>query len=201
MADTLRNLADARALLPDNASNLVSPQDVREYLLALEPDRGGYAYPSESGPVTLPLTQNVWLELNDTTLPGMIPPSTSVRWINDAQIRPVPAWGPDVTVPAGFLRSSRSTAILSLDPSGAANDTFELALSYGGVVDESARIPFVIDANAAIQVVPFASEHRLAMDGTQYVALTVRNTTSDGDLIVHELGLEIISRAYEEPPV
>jgi len=201
VADTLRHLADARALLPDNASNLVSPQDVREYLLALEPDRGGYSYPAEVGPVTLPLVQNVWLELNGTTLPGMIPPSTAVRWINDGSIRPVPAWGPDVTVTPGFLRSSRTTARLSLDPSGAANDTFELALSYGGVVDEDARIPFVIDGNAEVQVIPFASEHRMAMDGTEYLALVVRNTTSGGSLIVYEAGLEVISRAYEEPPV
>lgn len=201
MSDTLRDLATARALLPDNAQNLVAPQDVREYLLALEPDRGGYAFPLEQGPVTIPLTQNVWAEINSSTLPGMIPPSTSVRWTNDGLVRPLPEWGPDVTVPAGFLRSSRTSAIIVVDPVASSNDTFELALSYGGVIDLDARIPFVIVENTEVLAVPFASEHRLNVDGSEYVALVVRNTTGGGDLVVYELGVEIITRAYEEPPV
>ena len=201
MADTLRHLAAARALLPDNASNLVSPQDVREDRLALEPDRGGYALEVDDGPVTIPLNQGVWVELNATTVPGIVPETSPVRWANDGLIRPVPAWGPDVTVPAGFLRSSMIAATISVDPIATTNDTFEIAASYGGVVDTDQRILFVVDANQEIEVIPFGAEHRLIVDGTEYVALVIRNVTGNGDLALYDMRCEVISRAYEEPPV
>ena len=201
MVDTLRHLAEARALLPDNASNLVSPQDVREYLLALEPDRGGYSLEVDDGPAVIALDQGVWTEINATTVPGILPPTTAVRWTNDGLSRPVPDWGPDVTVPAGFLRSSRISSTLSIDPIATTNDTFEVAASYGGVVDEAKRILFVVDANQEIEVVPFGAEHRLIVDGTQYVALVIRNVSGGGDLALYDLRLEVTSRAYEEPPV
>lgn len=198
MADTLRNLSDARALLPDNSTNLISPQDVREYLLALEPDRGGASF--HNGPVRVPLTVNVWTELNAATLPGMIGFENPVRWSVDGQARPIPAWGSEVVVPVTLKRGMLATGIVSVDPLQNNDDTFELAVSIGGVVREDTAEIFRITENGEIATVTIIDGGAMPVDGSLYVALAVRNVSASRDINVHTLAMLAQSYAYETDP-
>lgn len=201
MADTLRYLAEARALIPDNAQNLVSPQDVREYLLALEPDRGGYMRDGSLGPAVVSLAANVWTEINSATVPGVVPFSYSVRWANDGNARPLPEWGPEVTVPAGHERGLLVTAIVAADPVSNNDDDFEIALSIGGTFVEDSAERFKITENGEISTVTLISGGPLPADGSQYVAIGLRNLDASRDINVYSIELLCQTYAFEEAPI
>jgi len=201
MADTLRYLAEARSLIPDNAQNLVSPQDVREYLLALEPDRGGYTRPGSAGAATISLTANVWAELNSVTVPGIVPYANPVRWGNDANARPFPSWGPDVTVPPGHKRFLVATGLIAADPVLQNDDDFELALSINGTPLEDQAERFKITENGEIASVTLIAGTQLLMDGSEYVALAIRNLDASRDINLYSIDFVCESSAYEEAPI
>ncbi len=202
MADTLRYLSEVRALIPDNAQQLVAPQDVREYLLALEPDRGGYVLPTSAGPVTLTLpAAGEWVEINSVTLPGLVPIGYPIRWANDTNARPVPAWGGEVTVPAGHTRAAYVTAALSLDPDATNTDDFELGISYGGTIDPDSVERFKVKDTADIVTVTVIAGAPLVQDGSTYVAAAVRNLNGARDVNVYSAFLLVRGYAYETEPV
>lgn len=70
MAQTQRSLAELIALLPNNTSGLISPEDVRDMLVSLAPIHGSY-----SRLVTAPTTVSVagdYVKAAGTTTPGTL---------------------------------------------------------------------------------------------------------------------------------
>lgn len=51
MADTVRTLAALQALLADNGSGLISPQDLRDFLVSVFAGRGGAAAVADGGTI------------------------------------------------------------------------------------------------------------------------------------------------------
>jgi hypothetical protein len=202
MADTLRYLAEARALIPDNAQQLVSPKDVREYLLALEPDRGGYFLPSASGPVVVSLpAAGTWVELNSTTIPGMVGTPNALRWSNDGLARPIPAWGSEVTVPAGHRRSSFVTGIISADPVENNDDSWQVVGGVNGVPEEDQAETFKISENGEIATITHVGFLSTAQDGSEYLSLFLRNLDAARNMNLYSGGLVVQGYAYEEAPI
>lgn len=57
MADTQRSLADLQALFADNTTGNISPQDLRDFLLTMVSEHGGYAITAEAPtPIATPGT-------------------------------------------------------------------------------------------------------------------------------------------------
>jgi len=133
--------------------------------------------------------------------PGIVPIGYPIRWTNDGNARPVPAWGTEVTVPAGHSRAALVTAALSLDPDESNTDDFELGISYGGTIDPDSIERFRTRDRQDIVTVTVISGAPLIQDGSTYVAAAVRNLNAARDVNVYAAFLLVQGHAYETEPV
>lgn len=152
MADTLLTYAQMRAGIPDNATQLVAPVDVRDALISVAPDVGEVGDGSDW---VLALTDGVPANIN---LSSPAPDSEVLRgWATDANAALLPEWD-TVVLPVGLERSVSMTftMVFGLDTSQTRSLLFELL--KGGAVVATQSVTVDLDGNAQQGIAFNASE-------------------------------------------
>ena len=142
MADTLLTYAQMRAGIPDNATQLVSPADVRDALISCSPDVGEVG---DGSSWILALTNGVPANIN---IASPAPNSEVLRgWATDANRALIPEWD-TVILPVGLERavSMSFTAAFGIDTSQERSLLFELLKGATVVADQNITVD--LDGNA-----------------------------------------------------
>jgi hypothetical protein len=180
MADTLVTFQQAMNLLPDNASRLIEPDDVRSAFLSLLPDRGAaFAV----GTFTVPIvTQGTWVDIpigiggGATMVQG-----DALFWRKDSNghlVYDYQADWPAATVPPGYVREVFLVGVVQIDPG---NIVWEFAFTIGGVIQAPTVLVDSASTTDSISV-PIISGDPVDVSAAPPVSLSVRNLTNTDDL-------------------
>jgi len=125
--ETLLTFDEMLAALPDNSSQLISPLDMRDIVIALSNDIG---FVSEENPFTIPIVSGV-----PVSILGQMPTPVLVtnRWVLDGNNQLTPDWA-GVTINPGTSRLLRVQCQMAVDKVGAGDDVYEFNITVGGVI-------------------------------------------------------------------
>lgn len=192
MPDTLSSFSEAMALLPDNTSRLISPDDQRSVAISLLPDRGGAFADQALGPWVVPITVvDDWVDIPVNIVPDMVQSPASLFWRMDANghlFYDYAADWPTIVVPPAHTRAVRFLAVIGLDPN---NDSWQFAMALDGVP----QLPFItIDAasttDAIEAIVPLGQG--LDVTAAPRVSVRVRNRSTTADLSLSSFGFSTV---------
>jgi hypothetical protein len=133
MVDNLYTFDQIRAALPDNTSNLISPENVRSSVLSLAVDAGEVG---DDTPFLMALTAGVPLNLNATA-----PSATSEvlrGWTVDGNNALVNDLAATFTIAPGLTRGLSITFAAIVENAGGADDSFTFDLLKGAAIVASA---------------------------------------------------------------
>lgn len=196
MPDSLLTMTEALNGVPDNTSNLVTPQNVRQALLSIVADHGVAAADQATLPQTIPITQNVYADIpaaliaeGATMISGTLP----LYWRMDANghlYYDYPADWPGVTVPAGYLRSVGITALIDVELASATN-VYAFTITLDGV--PVGNTIYVDEAqNQDRTLVALETQQALEVGAAPIVSVAVTNTAGGSDLDVLSFGYRCI---------
>ena len=181
MADTLTDFQGAMALLPDNTSRVVSPEDIRRSYLSLQSDRGAcYGDPAQ-GPWVIPIPAvNTWVDIPNAISGDMVQ-SDVLFWrmnANGALFYNYQADWPTAVVPGGYIRQVLLLAAVTVDPG---NEVWEFAWTIGGVIQAPT---YVLDSSSTTGALTqtILSGDPVDVSVAPPVSLSVRNLTNANDL-------------------
>jgi len=180
MADTLLGFVDSMDGMPDNSSQLVSAQDVRQSLLSSQSDRG--ASFASGGPWTVPIVAiGTWVDIPVAVGVDMVQSPAVLFWRMDANGHLFYNYTADwstTTVPAGLIRAVTLTAVIGLDPNG---DTWEFAFTVAGVIQEPVEIVETAGQTDAVTLTLIAGQG-IEPFVAPPVSVQVRNMDTASDL-------------------
>ena len=183
MPDTLSTFTQAMALLPDNTSRLVSPDDQRSVAISLLPDRGAAFADSAAGPWVIPITTaGVWVDIPLSISADMVASPASLFWrmnANGGLFYNYAADWPTIVVPPGYTRAVRTLGILSFDPLGSI--VWQFAVGINGVAQEPFESVETAAQTDAVTVTVVGSDG-IDVSLAPVVSIMVRNQTNTDDL-------------------
>lgn len=189
MPDTLSSFTEAMALVPDNTSRLISPDDQRSVAISLIADRGGCFADPLAGPYVVPITViDEWVDIPLALVPDMVASPANLFWRMDANGQlgyDYQADWPAAVVPAGYVRSVRFVGVVDIDPD---NNVWQFAMALDGVPQEPF---FTIDAASTANAMTFtvAAGQGIDVSLAPRVSMMVRNqsNTTDLDLLLFSM--------------
>jgi len=183
MPDTLLGFVDAMNGIPDNTSNLVSPQDCRQSWLSLTGDLGSASLDDAQAPVTIPIAAaNTWTDIPSAIgTPAMVQ-STTLFWrmdLNGHLYYDYAADWPGTVAPAGYLRAVTFECAFTADLAGN-NDLYEFTFTLDGVPIGPV---YQADEASGAEVGRFLiAGELLEVNAAPLVSVAVQNTDSAADL-------------------
>jgi hypothetical protein len=186
MPDTLVTFTQAMALLPDNTSRLIGPDDVRSSEISLMADRGTAL--ALGGPWTIPITTvNQWVDI-PIAIGGAMVQGSCLFWRMDAnghlKYNYAADW-PAIVVPAGLARNVLAQAILDIDGQG---KSWEFGFTVAGVIQQPVFKLHATNATSALVITPWTGNSLIVADAP-VVSISVRNTQDTTDLTVNAMAL------------
>jgi len=176
------------ALVPDNTSRLISPDDTRSCWLSLTADRGACYGDPALGPWVIPIPAvNTWVDIPLAIAADMVQ-GDALFWrmnANGQLFYDYAADWPTTVVPPGYTRQVTLLGVVDLDPDGS---TWEFAFTIGGVIQAPI---FTIDtaASTAAIVATILSGDPIDVSIAPPVSLSVRNLTNANDLNLNLISL------------
>jgi len=176
------------ALIPDNTSRLISPDDQRSVAISLMADRGSCFSDPAAGPWVIPIPAvNTWVDIPLAIAADMVQADV-LFWRMDANgqlFYDYLADWPTTVVPPGHTRQVTLLAVVDIDPNG---DTWEFAWTIGGVVQEPV---FTIETATATQaiVATILSGDPIDVSVAPPVSLQVQNIDNANDLALNLVSL------------
>ena len=194
MPDTLSTFQQAMALLPDNTSRLISPDDQRSVAVSLMTDYGSCFGDPAMSPWVVPIPAiNTWVDIPLTIAADMVQ-GGSLFWrmnANGQLFYDYAADWPTIVVPPGYIRTVTLIGVVDFDPNG---DTWQFAFTIGGVVQ--APIFTVETAGQTDAVVTtLVSGDPVDVSLAPPISLQVRNLTTAGDLNLNLVSLRTTGAA------
>lgn len=188
MVDTLSTFQQAMALLPDNTSRLISPDDQRSVAVSLMQDRGACFGNPANGPWVIPIPAiNTWVDIPQAIAVDMVQ-GGSLFWRMDANgqlVYDYAADWPTIVVPPGHIRQVTLLGVVDIDPNG---DTFEFAFTIGGVIQEPVFTVETASQTDAITVTVISGDP-VDVSAAPPVSMSVRNTDNANDLSMNLISL------------
>ena len=167
MADTARTRAEILALLANNISGDISPQDMRDVVVSLLHARGEIAITTPAA--TVVAAMNTWYPVLGTWTLTAATSGEGFDEPNNGQIRYTGAPARITFATATFSFESASGPIVT-----------EWALAKNGtVIDESIMEHYSLGAGVPLGL---ASAALISMDTNDYLTLVVRNTTDTANI-------------------
>ena len=193
MADTLKGFSDFMAGLPDNQSQLIKPQNLREAILSDTADRGA-AY-GDGGPWTVSNPGvDQWFSIPLGIQADMVLSPASLFWSMDANGRmfyDYATYYPNVDVPPGLIRAIRVVAVIGFD---AQNDVWEFGVNIGGVV-QSPTVKIDTASTTDITQAIVSVGDGLDVASATPVTIVARNTSDSTNLELHSFSYRIVGGA------
>jgi len=180
VADTQRTIAAVMALLADNTTADISPQDLRDAIESLRPRFGRiYVLPAGSAAVVIPDTVN-YVEI------------TSPTWTLDANALDVDESDGNgkLTYTGAADVVAHVTAHLSLTSASNNQDVHFRVAKNGTTLPESEAIYKILQGADATGV---ALETIVALSTGDHLSLAVRNATGANNITVENAGLQILT--------
>ena len=188
MPDTLSTFSQAMALVPDNTSRLISPDDQRSVAISLLTDRGSVYGDPALGPWLIPIPAvDTWVDIPLSIAADMVQADV-LFWRKDANgqlFYNYAADWPTIVVPPGMVRQVTLLAVVDIDPG---NATWEFAWTIGGVLQAPV---FTVDSSTSTDAltVTILSGDPIDVSLAPPVSLQVRNITSATDLPLNLVSL------------
>lgn len=126
MADVLRNITEALDQLPDNTAELISPQDVREAVIAVTVDRVNATGVAGPWVVDIPAGGG-WVDLASQVGPAVA--DEALWWAVDTNGAALPAYPPTITILGGHIRHVSLVGLIGLE---AGTDPLEFTFTLAG---------------------------------------------------------------------
>jgi hypothetical protein len=174
MADTQRTIAQLQALLADNSTGAISPQDLRDLLETFRPDRGEISL-TVAGTVSV-LAQDTWYELTtgSWTLSG-----NEYRFDSPSAGR--------LRYTGAQTRAMHIACSLSFELAEGSNDTIQIAVAKNGsritTSQQSRKISTAGDVGST------ALHAFTTMDQNDYLSLLVLNDDAADDITIRQVNL------------
>lgn len=195
MPDTLSTFTQAMALIPDNTSRLISPDDQRSVALSLMPDRGAAFADPGAGPYVVPIAVvDEWVDIPLAIAANMVQSPASLFWRMDANGHlgyDYAADWPTTVVPGGYTRSVRFTGVVDIDPD---NNVWQFAMALDGIP----QAPFyTIDAASTAAAMTFTVVAGQGIDVSlaPRVSMMVRNQSNITDLNLLLFSISVVGGA------
>lgn len=186
MPTTLLTYDQARAGLPDNTANLISPADSRDAILSVAADAGAV---SDDSAFALPLAIGVPTNLNNAS-PA---PAGDVlaRWAIDGNDALIPDWGSTV-LPAGLFRGVSATLSLSGEIQGNGDQDLQIDLLRGATIVATATATFEGGSDTSDEALVVISMESYEVAAGEPWSIQITNLTSSDDLDVDYWALRLI---------
>lgn len=176
MADTRRTLSAILALLADNTSGDISPQDLRDAILSASPEYGAL-YVTSAAATTL-AGASTWTKAAGTT--ASIGASTNVTVSTSNRI----TWGGAATVNALMFMAASVTCASS-------SQIMEIGIAKNGTIIGSTAIERKIGTGSDVGAVATFGFVELAT--SDYVEMFVMNQTSTGAITLNRAIFSILT--------
>ena len=185
MAETLKYGNELLAQFPDNQSQLIKPQDVRDLVVS---QRTGGAIVTNTTEFVVPMTDGVPVAINPL-LPN--PNPAGVLWAIDANNRAFPNYGaaiPSLVIPAGYAKFIEARFIVGVHKVGQGTDPYLFQVDNAGVpVGSGVLRSFTADPNSFNITAQFVA----ALDSNPLVGLTVTPQGTSDDLTFTQFSMDI----------
>lgn len=183
MADTIRTQAAILALLADNTNGDISPQDLRDMMLSLQPVMGQVSM-HESASETAIAVDDTWYEM-DMTGAALDITSSIINATNDFDM---PAAG-RLRYLGSVDRMFHCVATLSF-VAASNNQEIHIALAKNGVPSVQAELHRKVGTGADVGAV--ALHWIVAMSMNDYLSIFVKNVTSAANMTATVANLQTV---------
>ena len=183
MVDTIRSQADILALLADNTEGNISPQDLRDMMVSLQPSMGQLSMHETASATTIALI-STWYEL-DMTGASFDITSSIVDTTNDFDM-PV----------AGRLRYKGTVqkmfhCVFTMSFTAASNNQeIHLALGKNGAPSTQAELHRKVGTGADVGAI--ALHWMVHLNQDDYLSCLVKNITSATDVTATAANLQVV---------
>ena len=186
MPTTLLTYDQARAGLPDNTANLISPADARNAILSVAADAGEI---SDDTAFTLPLAVGVPTNLNNAS-----PAPTAdilARWSVDGNSALIPDWGATIT-PAGLERAVSASAIIDAEIDSVSDQDIQIDLLRGATIVATVTVTMEGGAGTSDILHAILALESYEVDAGEPWSIQVTNLTASNNLDVDYWALRLI---------
>ena len=182
MPDTQRTVAAVLALLADNSSGDITPQDIRDAFVSWQPGHGQISVPASASAACYGATLPNTTAFHEVTNPVWYL-STGGRWFDesDGNGRLTYTGAEDV----------HAHIVASISFSGAANDTTRWRLGINGTTDVAGEMVRKVGSGGDVGSSAF---HLMAMlSPGDHISLWIKNDTATDDPILEAANLQAMT--------